>query len=113
MNVDLVNEEHIKYLLEYCGAHRNCDICKLSKFCKSLETKILEHKNHEEKAFIELSEEDILMVINLRSYCHECKLCPSRCNRKVECENLMWMIIDDHKSSRQPKALTGDTNEKK
>jgi len=111
MNVDLVNVEHLRYLIEYCGAHRNCGVCILAKFCKDLETKTLEHMNHLEKAFIELSEEDILMTINLRYYCKDCKLCPPRCNRKTECENLMWMIIDDHRASKKPKTLAGDYDE--
>lgn len=113
LGIDIVKVGHIQYLLSYCGAHRNCDTCPVVEFCKKLEVKVLNVTKYPGKSE-GASEEDLLMIINLREYCNDCERCVIGCKRKSECDNLMQMIIDDHKENKQekPKALTGDTKEK-
>jgi len=98
--------QHVYYFLSYCGAHRDCFSCAIVEYCKKLEVHILHQIKYEER--LPLSKEDILVVLNLREYCHDCNRCTIRCNRKIECDKLMYAIIDDHKASKKPKTLTGD-----
>lgn len=101
MKVDIFDLQHIDYLLNYCGAHsKSCNICSIIEFCKKLEVKIL-HKIKYPNENLNTTEEDLLIILNLRQYCYDCNKCTCKCTRKVECERLMWKIVDDHKDLKE------------
>lgn len=92
-NLDLT---HAVGLLEYCGVHRNCKSdCRIPKSCKELATKLANETDPSE-----MTEVELLVIINWRDYCASCNRCTDRCMKKIECERLMWKIVEDHKEEK-------------
>lgn len=90
MELTLSGSRIVKHLLNYCEVHRNCISCLTPKSCKKLQFKILRGETN-------MTEEDLMMILILRDYCHKCRLCPSRCEIKTSYQILMWRIVADHK----------------
>lgn len=101
LKIDVKEIEHISHLLYYCLAHRNCEkACNGSMPCEPLGEKIVRSTDIlkvDPNETAELDDKDMDTVVDLRNYCKGCKRCPSRCDRKLVCEALMWRIINYRK----------------
>ncbi len=97
---------HIIYLLNYCGAHRDCSKCKISNNCNTLETSVLYRIKHlgDKDLPMEfgIDNDEAQIIVELIEICGHRKLCRN-CSRVKEC---LILEVKIEKELDRPKELT-------